>query len=140
VKVQQLSHCCLGCHDLERTRAFYVDVLGLEVAHQFVNDAGELYGYIFYAGGRTWLEFFRDREPGRVDQRFRHLCFEVANLDEIAGLLRSHGFEPQVKRGKTDGTALAFVEDPEGNVIEFHEFDPACMQARFLALKEKQVT
>lgn len=42
--LKRLSHVCLSARDPARTIAFYRDVLGCAVAHEFHNGVGELYG------------------------------------------------------------------------------------------------
>ena len=121
--LKRLSHVCLGSTDLTRTRDFYCRVLGCEVAHEFRNPAGELYGVFLACRNGTFLEFFREPAPKPPGGLFRHMCFEVEDIERTADELRSHGFRPEVKRGRTDHILQFFIHDPDGNMIEFQQHD-----------------
>jgi catechol 2,3-dioxygenase-like lactoylglutathione lyase family enzyme len=67
----------------------------------------------------------------------RHFTLEVARLEEIAGLLLTHGLRPyqltvdQARRRDITsvdepldfGIGTIFVEDPDGNTVEFLQRD-----------------
>jgi len=121
--LKRLAHVSLGSADLPRTIAFYRDTLGCRIAHEFRNDAGEVYGVFLFCNGGSFIEFFKDREPKEKGGRFRHLCFEVDSIEETAQALRAKGFEVTVRRGRTDHILQFVIEDPDGNSIEFQEHD-----------------
>jgi catechol 2,3-dioxygenase-like lactoylglutathione lyase family enzyme len=121
--LRRLSHVCLGSTDLPRTVDFYRRVLGCEVAHEFRNPAGELYGVFLTCRNGTFLEFFREQAPKPPGGLFRHMCFEVEDIERMADAVRGHGFQPEVKRGRTDQILQFFIHDPDGNMIEFQQHD-----------------
>jgi catechol 2,3-dioxygenase-like lactoylglutathione lyase family enzyme len=121
--LKRLSHACLGCTDVPRTVEFYGKLLGCTVAHEFRNPAGELYGVFLNCRNGTFLEFFREPAPKPSGGLFRHLCFEVESIEQMASAARSHGFDAKVMRGRTDHILQFFIHDPDGNVIEFQEHD-----------------
>lgn len=121
--LKRLSHVCLGSTDLPRTVNFYRDLLGCEVAHEFRNPAGQLYGVFLACRNGTFLEFFNEEEAKPSGGLFRHLCFEVEDIERMAGIVRRHGFQPEVRRGRTDHILQFFVQDPDGNMIEFQQHD-----------------
>jgi catechol 2,3-dioxygenase-like lactoylglutathione lyase family enzyme len=121
--LKQLSHVCLGSTDLARTIGFYRDLLGCRVVHEFRNDAGELYGVFLSCNNGTFLEFFKEQERKRKGGLYRHLCFEVEAIDAAAERLRAHGYVANVQRGRTDRVLQFFIEDPDGNTVEFQEHD-----------------
>jgi lactoylglutathione lyase len=121
--LKRLSHVCLGSTDLGRTVSFYRELLGCEVAHEFRNPAGELYGVFLSCGNGTFVEFFNEQAPKPAGGLFRHLCFEVEDIQTMAESARAHGFQPEVKRGRTDRILQFFVHDPDGNMIEFQQHD-----------------
>ncbi|MGH8246524.1 MAG: VOC family protein [Gammaproteobacteria bacterium] len=121
--LKRLSHACLGSTNLPRTIAFYRDLLGCEVAHEFRNPAGELYGVFLSCRNGTFLEFFNEdalKPPGGL---FRHLCFEVEDIERMADIVRRHGLQAEVRRGRTDHILQFFINDPDGNMIEFQQHD-----------------
>ena len=121
--LKQLSHVCLGSTDLSRTIGFYRDLLGCRVVHEFRNDAGELYGVFMSCYNGTFLEFFHEREPKAKGGLYRHLCFEVDAIEAMAERLRAGGYVADVCRGRTDRVLQFFIEDPDGNTVEFQEHD-----------------
>jgi catechol 2,3-dioxygenase-like lactoylglutathione lyase family enzyme len=121
--VKQLSHVCLGSTDLRRTLNFYRDLLGFRVAHEFRNDAGELYGVFLSCNHATFLEFFNERESKKPSGLYRHLCFEVESIEGMADKLRAAGYTIDVRRGRTDRVLQFFVQDPDGNTVEFQQHD-----------------
>ena len=121
--LKRLSHVCLGSTDLPRTVAFYCDILGCQIAHEFRNPAGELYGVFLSCRNGTFLEFFNEHSPKPPGGLFRHICFEVEDIQQMAAIARERGFQFEVKRGRTDRILQFFVHDPDGNMIEFQQHD-----------------
>ena len=136
MRITRLGHICLGTIDLDRVVSFYSDLLGCRVIHEFRTAAGERYGVFLLVGEGTFLEFFRDTTIRSGDGRFRHLCLQVEDIEQAAHSLRASGFEPVVRRGRTDHVLLCEVRDPDGNLVEFHQYDSPSMQWAFLPTRE----
>ncbi len=118
-----LSHACYSSPDLERTVGFYRDVLGGRVIHKFVNSDGQRYGVFMEIGNKTFLEFFQVSQRPPEGGLFRHICFEVTDIHQWASHLRSKGFTVEPARSRSDKTLQCWIEDPDGNKIEFHQID-----------------
>ena len=107
-------------NDLAKAKAFYRDVLGLEVA-----DRPE--GLELEVGGGS--KVFVYPKPDHTPATFTILNFPVENVDSAVERLNSSGvrFEkydlPQIKTDpkgvmrNQDGTAIAWVKDPAGNIL-----------------------
>jgi len=121
--LKRLSHACLGSTNLPRTIAFYRELVGCEVAHEFRNAAGELYGVFLSCRNGTFLEFFNEQQPKPPGGLFRHLCFEVDDVEDMAAVARRHGLTAEIKRGRTDHILQFFIHDPDGNMVEFQQHD-----------------
>jgi len=121
--LKRLSHACLGSTNLPRTIAFYRELIGCEVAHEFRNAAGELYGVFLSCRNGTFLEFFNEQQPKPPGGLFRHLCFEVDDVEDMAAVARRHGLTAEIKRGRTDHILQFFIHDPDGNMVEFQQHD-----------------
>jgi catechol 2,3-dioxygenase-like lactoylglutathione lyase family enzyme len=130
--LKRLSHVCLGSTNLPRTIQFYKDVLGCQVAHEFRNPAGETYGVFLSCHNGTFLEFFNEQAPKPPGGLFRHTSFEVDDIHSMADVVRRHGFAPEIKRGRTDHILQFFVNDPDGNMIEFQQHDAQSVLYRLL--------
>ena len=129
--ISHLSHACFTCIDVEATRSFYEDILGLKVVHEFRNDKDELYGIYLSIGRNTFLEFFRGPIASESDGLFRHICLVVNDIHSMNVELQKIGLKATVQRGRTDGTLQMWVIDPNGIKIEFHEYDPQSLLSKF---------
>lgn len=125
MKVRQIDHVTIVVTDLQATRQFYVDWLGMvEVPRPDFDFAG-----LWFQAGDTLLHIIleHDRsgaagvnEDGRLkSSRGHHLAFAVDDAKAAAAELEKRGIafvSPPKKR--PDGAIQAFVLDPDGHVIE----------------------
>ncbi|MEZ2225962.1 VOC family protein [Microcoleus sp.] len=126
--IKRLSHACLGATDLQKTIDFYCNLLGCQVIYEFKNPYGELYGIFMLVKNGTFLEFFKEQEPKPSGGLFRHLCFEVEDINKWADLITEKGYNANVYRSDRDGAWQFWIEDPDGNKIEFHQYDAQSVQ------------
>ena len=129
----RLSHICLNTGDLHRAVDFYCNILGCKVIHEYKNDSGEVYGHFLLINNNTFLEFFQGEPVETASSPFRHICFEVDNINEWAEHLAIKGYIANMKRGRTDRVLQFWIKDPDGNMIEFHQYDQSCIQYEFLS-------
>jgi catechol 2,3-dioxygenase-like lactoylglutathione lyase family enzyme len=133
VQIKRLSHICLSTRNLAATERFYVDVMGFKIVHQFHNAAGERYGFFLHAGGGTFIEFFQKPDAGTQEALFRHLCFEVDDIEAFIAHARTHGFgDVAVKRGRTDYILQCFITDPDGIPVEIQQHDEQSVLAPYI--------
>jgi catechol 2,3-dioxygenase-like lactoylglutathione lyase family enzyme len=121
--IKQISHVCFGCRNLSKSINFYRALFDFDVVHEYRNDDLELYGVFLSCGNNTFLELFNDKNNFLEPGLFKHLCFEVDNLVTLLDKFTIHKIPFEQKRGKTDATLQAFILDPDGNKIEFHQYD-----------------
>ncbi len=125
IQVQSIDHATLVVKDLERSRRFYVDVLGMrEIPRPAFSFAG-----LWFQAGPTQihliLEYTGSGPAGNLvpeylrTSRTHHLAFLVADATETVSRLRSAGVlivsGPKLR---PDGYMQVFVTDPDGHVIE----------------------
>jgi catechol 2,3-dioxygenase-like lactoylglutathione lyase family enzyme/uncharacterized protein YunC (DUF1805 family) len=125
LRVKSLDHATLVVKDLERSRRFYVDVLGMrEVPRPAFSFAG-----LWFQAGATQihliLEFAGSGPAGnllpaeRRSSRTQHIAFLVEDAAATLPLLKEMGVtvlsEP---KPRPDGYLQVFVSDPDGHVIE----------------------
>lgn len=130
--LRKLSHASFGSTDLPRTIDFYVTKLGCRVAHEFKNAEGETYGVFLFCGEGTFVEFFNEKSPRPDGGLFRHICFEVGDIEAAAARCRSLGFDVNVRRGRTDKVLQFFIYDPDGIMIEFQQHDEQSVLLKFV--------
>jgi glyoxylase I family protein len=59
IKVRQLAHVCIFARDVDETRRFYEDVIGLKTVFNFLRE-GRIFGFYLDAGDRTFVEVFEN--------------------------------------------------------------------------------
>ena len=79
--IKNLSHVSILTNNFNKVYKFYVEVLGLKVAHKFINNRNELYGLFLHAGKGTFIEFFKNNKK-KLSKTYDHICFEVDNIYE----------------------------------------------------------
>ena len=139
--IQRLNHAVLYVRDLERTKAFYTEVLGFRIVNEIPG-----MGAFFQAPGSTNdhdLGTFAigDRagpsQAGKTTVGLYHLAWEVdtlAELDRLAGVLAEAG----ALAGASDhGTTKSlYAHDPDGNefevawVVPLEQLDATALEAR----------
>ena len=124
-----LEHIGMTCRDLDRTIAFYCDLLGLRLALRKGTDRGDV---IFLDTGAGMLEIAcpvaditRSRDVPPHEAGMRHITFAVDDVDAMIARLAAAGVEPFEGPRPAYFTEMlkrvAFVRDPDGIIIEFVE-------------------
>jgi catechol-2,3-dioxygenase len=129
MKTIELGHAVLYVRDLERSRHFYGDILGLpEIA---VPDGGGAFaGAAAFSGGRTHHELLlievgptaASPPPGRRTGLY-HLGFKIGTTDdELRDAIRELQEAGVTIVGASDHTVThsLYVEDPDGNELELY--------------------
>jgi lactoylglutathione lyase len=120
-KVNKLLHTRYRVNDLERTVAFYRDILGLEEIKRHKSPRGSELVFLKAPGSEEQVEicFFPGSTSVQVQPDLTHLAFEVDSLDEFAKHLAKHGLKFTDGPATTStGTVFAFIDAPEGYEIE----------------------
>jgi lactoylglutathione lyase len=121
----RILHTMLRVVDLEKSLAFYTDVLGMKLLRRNDYPDGKFtlafVGYTDEAGGavveltHNWgVEKY---EPGNA---FGHIAIEVENAYTTCEIIKQRGGKVVREAGpmKHGSTVIAFVEDPDGYRIE----------------------
>ena len=132
--IKSLSHISLSSKNLEKVIKFYVKILGLKVVHKFVNENNKVYGLFINAGNGTFLEFFKSKKIKRINKsNFRHLCFNVKNLNKVLKKLKKFDKTIKIPRGRTDKVLQFTTKDFENNIIEFHQYDKKSVLFKYVS-------
>jgi lactoylglutathione lyase len=136
--ITQLAHINFFSDKPEEMVDFYIQKLGLKLAFTLDNDKGLPFGWYVKCGKMTFIEIFDQTGAvrqwgGRVaalkhGNKYRHLCFEVKNLETYRNLLVKRGVKiSQITIGM-DNSKQAWIKDPDGNDIELMEYTPTSFQ------------
>jgi catechol 2,3-dioxygenase-like lactoylglutathione lyase family enzyme len=125
----QLQHFTIEPQDLERSKDFYVDVLGLEVGNRPPLDFP---GYWLYSGGVATVHLMGTRKPRegiivrgtekRFDDtgRFDHIAFAATDVDGVRARLRWKGVNFRESIVPRTGDTQFFLYDPDGVGVELN--------------------
>jgi catechol 2,3-dioxygenase-like lactoylglutathione lyase family enzyme len=107
-------HIALRTPDFPRAKAFYTEVLGLNVAAEM---AGRECVFIDIGGTTIELTGAKNQVPG-AEGAFAHLALQVDDVDATYEELKAKGVSFFVEPKDAGDIRLAFFRDPDGNAIE----------------------
>ena len=124
LKVKALDHVTIVVKDLEKSRTFYVEALGMDE----VPRPGFSFEGRWFQAGDTQIHLILEHEqsgcagmPEEVGRstRAHHFAFAVEDARKAEDRLEELGCE-FVSRTKSrpDGAAQVFVLDPDGHIVE----------------------
>lgn len=115
--VQGFSHVTIAVSDLGKSLDFYVDTLGMRLAHKGNSD-------VYLEWGKAWICLLKRPERGVQDEHLGvdHVAFYIApeHFGDAVQLLKDTGVEivrGPVQRGT--GWSVNFL-DPDGTQLELH--------------------
>jgi catechol 2,3-dioxygenase-like lactoylglutathione lyase family enzyme len=128
--IRGIQHCALVVGDLERSRRFYGEVLGLD---EIPRPSSFAFAGAWFRAGADEVHLIVESDttmkagaaaPGSALEfgLVTHLAFEVDSLTDTLAGLRDRGVEADggpMARG--DGVDQAFLRDPDGYVVEVFE-------------------
>lgn len=122
-----MHHVAIICSDYARSRAFYVDTLGLRVVSEIYRPQRRSHKLNLALPDGVQFELFSFPDPPprptRPEARgLRHLALRVANLDDAIAKLSAQGvpIEP-VRVDELTGARFTFFPDPDDLPIELYE-------------------
>lgn len=119
--LKRLLHTRYRVQDLEKTVAFYRDVLGLEQTRQHTSGRGSQLVFFKAPGSDEEIEIckFDESGPVQVGPDLTHLAFEVDDLEAFAAHTASQGYPlSDGPHTSSNGGKIAFIDAPEGYEIE----------------------
>jgi lactoylglutathione lyase len=120
-KAKKLLHTRYRVNDLERTVAFYKDVLGLEEVRRHKSPRGSELVFLKAPESEEQIELcsFPASGPVQVQPDLTHLAFAVDSLEEFGRHLAKLGLKfSDGPTATSTGSVFAFVDAPEGYEIE----------------------
>ena len=128
---KRLLHTMIRVADLDRSIAFYCDILGMKVLSQRDFPSGKFTLVFIGYGPETShavleLTYNWERDEYKHGDAFGHLAIAVNDIDKTVGAMKERGVTVTREPGpmKFGGHAvIAFIKDPDGYVIELIERD-----------------
>ena len=139
--VKRVNHTGVSVRDMDRSLAFYRDLLGLELIFDAdVNDIPELSAVVgmekaagrvtFVRAGDTIIELWQwDHPEGRplpgdyrpADKGVTHLALEVDDVDELYQRVVEAGFSTNCEPQKLGFHKTTYIRGPDMEIIEILE-------------------
>lgn len=125
--LNKIHHIAVICSDYQKSKAFYVDILGLKVVQETYRATRHSYKLDLAVGGQYQIELFSFPNPPARPSRpeacgLRHLAFEVDNVEQSAAELNQRGIltEP-IRTDELTGRRFTFFSDPDDLPLEIYE-------------------
>ncbi|MBQ6996181.1 MAG: VOC family protein [Lachnospiraceae bacterium] len=126
MKLNKMHHIAIIGSNYEKSRHFYVDLLGFEVIRENYREEKKDYK-IDLKLGESEIELFivqgRPKRPSYPEAYgLRHLAFHVESVEETVKELNRLGIETEPIRVDTfTDKKMTFFHDPDGLPLEIHE-------------------
>ena len=131
MEIDGLHHVALPCADLERSRRFYVEVLGLT---EIQRPALPLAGAWFQVGTRQELHLVVGdaqatfRKTKGMDSNDIHFAIRVTSYTQALEVLRANGYREDaspddpmgIRASMRVGYPQIYILDPDRNIIEIN--------------------
>ncbi|MGH8701326.1 MAG: VOC family protein [Burkholderiales bacterium] len=126
IEPKSVVHFSIPVSDLEISRKFYTEILGLKLKLKSPNA-----GMVFLTAGEDHVILARSDTPiqrSAKDSRRAHHAFKLDadKYDEAKAFLASKGVEVFEEENRKKGVFVGrqfYIRDPDGTVIEFTEWD-----------------
>ena len=144
--IGDIHHTSFTVSDLERSVAFYRDILGMQVVWDSVQAGAEFKGEIadnltncpgtelhivFLRINERLIELVQYTPQGKslVDNKASdtgsaHVCFQTENIQELHKKLTAHGVRLHCTPQHLGGVWVMYFRDPDGIVLEAMQGDP----------------
>jgi lactoylglutathione lyase len=133
--VKNIAHIALEISNLQNSVDFYVETLGLEYKFDSKDENDVIKMVYLKVCDGVFIEMFPSgiHKPERKHYLigFHHLCFEVEDIHKAAAKIEAKGYviKHPVKIGG-DGSWQFWVDDPDGNPIEFMQYTETSLQMK----------
>ncbi|MBC7004007.1 VOC family protein [Photobacterium sp. BZF1] len=125
--LKAIHHAAIICSDYSRSKAFYVDILGLKVLAEHYREARDSWKLDLQLPDGSQVELFSfpnpPERPSFPEARgLRHLAFVVDSVEQVTDYLESRGVEVEpIRIDEYTGKAFTFFQDPDGLPLELYQ-------------------
>ena len=131
MEIRRLDHVALLVRDVERSKRFYIQLLGME---EHPRPGNFNFPGAWLRKGSAEIHLIGEDETGRVDLvqpgvyspfelstgHVTHFAFEVTDLEDTRQYLQNRGILiVGGPRPRGDGVMQMYIRDPDGYIIEF---------------------
>jgi glyoxylase I family protein len=123
----RIHHVAIICSDYEKSKQFYVDVLGFSIIQETFRKERNSYKLDLKVSETEQIELFSfPNPPARVNNPeacgLRHLAFEVNDIKESISQFQAKGIQfENIRIDEITGKRFIFFRDPDGLPLELYE-------------------
>lgn len=127
MQVTGIHHVAIICSNYDRSKKFYVEILGFPIIQETFRAARNSYKVDLKVNDAVQIELFSFPEPPPRASRpeacgLRHLAFAVDDLDRVVLELTSQGIEVEnIRVDEITGKRFTFFQDPDNLPLELYE-------------------
>jgi glyoxylase I family protein len=127
IQLNSIHHIAIICSDYEKSKNFYIDILGLDVIKETYRKARQSYKLDLSLNGNYIIELFSFPSPPKRTSRpeaqgLRHLAFEVNDLKIAISNLEEKGIATEgIRIDELTGKKFTFFSDPDNLPLELYE-------------------
>ncbi|MBO0958644.1 VOC family protein [Neobacillus sp. MM2021_6] len=127
MKLKRIHHIAVICSDYQKSKDFYVRVLGLTPVQEVYRKERNSYKLDLAVDGLYQIELFSFPDPPVRPSYpeaagLRHIAFEVENMEEAVRDLTRHDVTvEEIRIDSLTGKKFTFFADPDGLPIELYE-------------------
>lgn len=126
MNLQALHHVAIIVSDYQKSKEFYVDLLGFEVIRENYRPERNDHKLDLKFGNSELEIFAMPNNPKRVSNPescgLRHLAFKVDAIEEVIAELATKGIDCEpIRIDDYTNEKMTFFFDPDGLPLELHE-------------------
>ena len=135
LSITAIHHVAIICSDYPRSKHFYTQILGFEIASETYRAERDSYKLDLRVSEWGYIELFSfPNPPERLSYLeacgLRHLAFAVEDLAAQVSLLKANGIETEpIRIDEITGQRFTFFQDPDGLPLELYESPPSGFRA-----------
>lgn len=126
MQLKKIHHIAIICSDYEKSKHFYVDLLGFKILQEVYRAERKSYKLDLAVGNEQIELFSFPNSPPRPSfpeaSGLRHLAFQVDNMQLAVAELTGMGILVEAVRiDEFTGKKFTFFPDPDGLPLELYE-------------------
>ena len=127
MKTTGIHHVAIICSDYDRSKKFYVEVLGFSIIQETFRAERNSYKLDLKVAENTQIELFSFPNPPERASKpeacgLRHIAFQVDDVEKTLFYLKSKGLEVEnIRVDEITGKKFTFFKDPDNLPLEIYE-------------------
>ncbi|MEH2060600.1 MAG: VOC family protein [Nostoc sp.] len=127
MKITAIHHIAIICSDYDRSKNFYVEILGFSIIQETFRAERNSYKLDLKVAENAQIELFSFPNPPERASKpeacgLRHLAFQVDDVEQTVFYLKSKGLEVEnIRVDEITGKKFTFFKDPDNLPLEIYE-------------------